>query len=83
MIEASSAEVQKDFRGFREKAEQEPVMVLHHSKPSVVIVAADEYARLRRRDKRAVPTDDLPEWLVDRIAGTEMGPEFAHLDEEP
>ena len=83
MIEASSAEVQKDFRGYREKAEQEPVLVLDGDKPSVVILAADEYARLRRRDKRAMSTDDLPEWLVDRIAGTEMDPGFAHLDEEP
>jgi PHD/YefM family antitoxin component YafN of YafNO toxin-antitoxin module len=82
VIEASSAEVQKDFQGFRERAEQEPILVLHQDKPSIVILAADEYARLRRRSKRAIQTDDLPEWLVDRIAETEMEPKFAHLDEE-
>lgn len=82
MIEASSADVHKDFREFREKAEGgEPVMVLHHDKPSVVILSADEYARLRRRDKRAMSIDELPEWLVERIAETEMDPRFAHLDE--
>ena len=82
MIEASSAEVHKDFRGYREKAESgEPVLVLHHDKPSVVILSADECARLLRRDKRAMSADDLPEWLVDRIAETDMDPKFAHLDE--
>jgi PHD/YefM family antitoxin component YafN of YafNO toxin-antitoxin module len=81
VIEASSADVQKDFRAYCQKAEHEPVLVLHRDKPSVVILAADEYARLRRRDKRSMSADDLPEWLVERIARTEMGAEFAHLDE--
>ena len=26
-------------------------------------------------------TEELPEWLVDRIAEAEMEPKFAHLDE--
>jgi PHD/YefM family antitoxin component YafN of YafNO toxin-antitoxin module len=82
MIEASSAEVQKDFRGYREKAEGgEAVVVLHYNKPSVVILSAGEYARLRRRDKRVMLNEELPQWLVDRIAETEMDPKFAHLDE--
>ncbi|MEO8713475.1 MAG: type II toxin-antitoxin system Phd/YefM family antitoxin [Acetobacteraceae bacterium] len=77
----SSADLPKDFKGYREKAEHEPVMILHYNKPSVVMVSADEYARLKRRDKRVVLADDLPEWLVERIAATEMDPSFAHLDE--
>jgi PHD/YefM family antitoxin component YafN of YafNO toxin-antitoxin module len=57
------------------------VTVLHYNKPSVVIVSAAEYARLKRRDKQVLLTEELPEWLVDRIATSEMDPKFAHLDE--
>ena len=72
MAEATSAEVQKNFGEYRAKAEREPVVVMHYNKPSVVLLSADEYARLKRRDKRAVATEDLPDWLVERIAATHM-----------
>ena len=55
MAEASSAEVQRNFGAYRERAEgangaPEPVTVMHYNKPSVVIIAAEEYDRLKRRD---------------------------------
>jgi PHD/YefM family antitoxin component YafN of YafNO toxin-antitoxin module len=86
MVEVSSAEVGKKFSTYREMAEgargaPEPVLVLHYNKPSVVIVAAEEYARLKRRDRVVGATEDLPEWLARRIAETEMDPRFNRLDE--
>jgi PHD/YefM family antitoxin component YafN of YafNO toxin-antitoxin module len=86
MVNATSTEVQRDFGAYRELAEgsraaPEPVTVLHGDRPSVVIVSAAEFARLKQRDKRAMATEELPEWLVDRIAASEMDPRFAYLDE--
>ena len=85
MVEVSSAEVQRNFGTYREKAEgvhgePEPVVVTHYNKPSVVIVAASEYARLKRRDKRVLAADDLPEWIADLIGTAEMDPRFSYLD---
>lgn len=86
MVEVSSAEVQRNFGAYRERADgsrgaPEPVTVLHYNKPSVVIIAAEEYARLKRRDKIVTATEDLPEALVSRIASSEMEARFAYLDE--
>lgn len=86
MVEVSSAEVQRNFGTYREvaegtRADPEPVTVLHYNKPSVVIVSAAEYARLKRRDKQVVLTEDLPEWLARQVAESEMDPRFAHLDQ--
>jgi len=55
MAEVSSAEVQRNFGAYRERAEgahgtPEPVTVMHYNKPSVVIIAAEEYERLKRND---------------------------------
>ena len=55
MAEVSSAEVQRNFGAYRERAEgvhgtPEPVTVMHYNKPSVVIIAAEEYERLKRKD---------------------------------
>jgi PHD/YefM family antitoxin component YafN of YafNO toxin-antitoxin module len=86
MPKISSAEAQRNFGTYREiaegaAAEPEAVTVLHYNKPSVVILSAVEYARLKRRDKQVLLTEELPEWLVDRIATSEMDPKFRHLDD--
>jgi prevent-host-death family protein len=85
MREVSSAEAKRNFGTYREiaegaRGEPETVTVLHYNKPSVVIVSAAEYARLKRRDKQVLLTEDLPEWLVERIATGAMDPSFTHLD---
>jgi hypothetical protein len=81
MVHVSSAEVQKNFVEYRMAAEEAPVHVSHCNKPSVVIVSADEFARLKR-DKLVVATDELPDWVVGEIAKTEMDPKFNCLDED-
>jgi hypothetical protein len=86
MVDVTSTEVQGNFGVYREMAEgchgaPEPVTVLHGDKPSVVIVSAAEFARLKQRDKRAMAIEELPEWLVNQIATSEMDPRFSYLDE--
>lgn len=46
------------------------------------IVSAEEYARLKPRDRRVVPTGDLTDADVERIAKAEVPVEHAHLDED-
>ena len=82
MTQVSSADVQKNFGEYRAMAEQEPVYVSHYNRPSVVIVSAEEYERLKRRDKQVMATEDLPEWLVEQIADSEMDARFDHLDKD-
>ena len=76
MRQASSADVQKNFGEYRVAAESEPVQVMHYNKPSVVIVSSEEYNRLKARDKISMATEDLPEWLVDQIAASEMDAKY-------
>jgi len=86
MVDVSSADVQRNFGAYREIAaggpvEPEAVTVMHDDKPSVVIISAVEYERLKQRDRQVALTEDLPEWLVEKIASAEMDPKFAALDE--
>jgi prevent-host-death family protein len=75
MPDVSSADVQRNFGAYRELAEGEAVRVMHYNKPSVVIVSAAEYDRLKRRDKQVMLTEDLPEWIVERVAAGDVGPD--------
>jgi PHD/YefM family antitoxin component YafN of YafNO toxin-antitoxin module len=72
MTEASAADVARNFGAYREIAEghngpAEPVMVLHYNKPSVVILSAAEYERLKSRDKQAAFVEDTPEWIIEEM----------------
>lgn len=86
MLDVSSAEVSKSFGVYRERAEgsggaaPEPVRVMHYNKPAVVIVQADEYERLKRRDKMSLAIEELPEDLVEKVAATAMDPRFDFLN---
>ena len=80
MVEISSAEAGRNFSQLREKAESEPVVVLHYNKPSVVIIAASEYERLKRRDKRVLSIEEMPTWLADLVVNGKMDARHDHLD---
>jgi len=81
MVEASSADVSRNFSQYREKAEAEPVVVLHYNKPSVVIISAQEFERLKRRDKQALSIEEMPEWLVKQVINGKMDRRHDHLDD--
>jgi PHD/YefM family antitoxin component YafN of YafNO toxin-antitoxin module len=64
MVEVSSAEVQRNFGAYRERAEgahgvPEPVIVMHYNKPSVVIIAAEDYERLKRKEGVMIAAETL------------------------
>ena len=56
---ASSAEVQKNFGRYKDAALAEPVVVTQYGKPSVVILAATDYERLKELDRRILLLDEM------------------------
>lgn len=55
------AEVKKDFERYQDRALRTPVTVTKQGRPSVVILAAEEYERLRSLDRRALSVTELSE----------------------
>jgi hypothetical protein len=47
-----------------------------------VVVSADEYQRLKRRDRRVVAAEDLSDAELDLIARAEVSTDHARLDDE-
>jgi PHD/YefM family antitoxin component YafN of YafNO toxin-antitoxin module len=82
MLTVTSAELQKQFGRFRDLARREPVSVTHHGRDSLVILAADEYERLKALDTRkALHPWELPNDLVealDRSAPPDSSAQFDH-----
>ncbi len=56
---ATAAAVQKNFGHYRDAARLRPLTVTHHGRPSVVILAAEEYERLRKLDRQVLAVEEL------------------------
>lgn len=52
----SIQDAKNSFSSVVEAASREPQTVTKHGKPAVVVVAADEYARLRHLERRNAPS---------------------------
>jgi GTP-dependent phosphoenolpyruvate carboxykinase len=72
MVEISAAEAARNFSRYREKAESEPVVVMHYNKPSVVMISANEFERLKRRDRKVMPVEEMPDWLAALVINGKM-----------
>jgi prevent-host-death family protein len=68
MVTITSAELQKQFGKFRDMARRVPVSVTHHGRDDLVVMAAEEYRRLKSLDDRiACHPSDLPPDLLQAL----------------
>jgi prevent-host-death family protein len=81
-LSVTSAEFQKAFGRYREVAQREPVTITNHGRDSLVLLSADEYHRLKRRDRVALRVEDLSEEDVHAILTAEIPPEASQYDHE-
>jgi prevent-host-death family protein len=76
----SASEFQQAFGALSDKARQEPVVITKHGRDSLVVMSADEWRRLKRRDRRVGLTTELPDEWVEAVRNAKVPQEFAPLD---
>lgn len=81
MIRVSSVEFGKEVGRYQDMALRQPVVVTRDGRDRTVMISADEYARLRRRDRQVFAAGELPDDLVEAIGRTEMDARHNHLDD--
>lgn len=81
-VSISSAEFQRAFGRYREAALKAPVTITNHGRDSLVLMAADEYQRLKARDRVAVRIEDLDEETFRAITEQELPADLARFDDE-
>jgi PHD/YefM family antitoxin component YafN of YafNO toxin-antitoxin module len=58
------------------------VVITKHGHDSLVVMSAEEWARLKRRDRRVGLAGELPEEWIEAVRRSEISEEYAHLDVE-
>ncbi len=78
----TSSEFQQAFGALSDKARHEPVVITKHGHDSLVIMSAEEWERLKRRDRRVGLTTELPEEWAKAVRNANVPDGFDHLDHE-
>jgi prevent-host-death family protein len=81
MVRVSSTEFSKEVGRYQDIALSQPVVITRNGHDRTVIISAEEYERLKRRDRHVFAAGELPDEVVEAIAMTEMDPRHRHLDE--
>ena len=80
MSRVSATEVGKAVGRYQDVALSEPVIGTSNGRDRTVVIAAEEYRRLKRRDRTVYAAGELPDEIVEAIARTEMDPRHDHLN---
>jgi PHD/YefM family antitoxin component YafN of YafNO toxin-antitoxin module len=82
MVRAPAAEFQKRFGRYQDLALTRPVMVTRNGRDRTVMISAQEYFRLKRRDREVLGLDDFTEADLEAIRAAEPPAESAQFDHE-
>ena len=67
MARVTSGELQREFGRYRTVAQREAVIITNHGRDDLVLLAADEYARLCRQIQKAFHVSGLPDDVVNEL----------------
>jgi prevent-host-death family protein len=81
-VKVTTADFIKNYGRLADRALSEPVTITKNGHDRLVVLSAEEYERLKRRDRRVVRAGELTDAEVALIASAEVPADYAHLDEE-
>jgi PHD/YefM family antitoxin component YafN of YafNO toxin-antitoxin module len=81
-MKISNTDFLKNYHALTDKAQSEPIVITEGGRDRLVVLSAEEYERLKRRDRRVVKLEDFTEEEMALIARSEPSREDAHLDAE-
>ncbi len=81
-MRVTTADFIKHYGSLADQALTEPLTITKNGRDRLVLVSAEEFSRLKSRDRRAVLSAELSDAELDLIAKAEMPVEYAALDAE-
>ena len=78
----STGEFIRNFGALSDRALTEPVTITKNGRDRLVVLSAEEYDRLRRRDRRVIRAEEITDEELNLISAAEVGREFDHLNAE-
>lgn len=82
MVTVGAATLARNFGHYQDVALKEPVAITSNGRERLVLLSAEEYHRLRRRDRRVLGLEDFSAEEILAIARSEAPADTAKFDHE-
>jgi PHD/YefM family antitoxin component YafN of YafNO toxin-antitoxin module len=81
MIRVPSTEFGKEIGRYQDLALSQPVVVTRNGRDRTVMISAEEYLRLKRRDRQVLATADASDEIIEAVKNSKMDPRHDSLDD--
>ena len=81
-VTVTAAEFHRKVGVYQDMALTRPVAITKNGRERTVLVSAEEFHRLKRRDRRVVAAGDLTDRQMEAIGKAEVPDRYARLDDE-
>ena len=81
-VTVSAAKFHRNVGVYQDIALTKPVTITKNGRERTVLLSAQEYARLKRRDRRVIPAGQLSERQIEAIRNARVPDRHANLDKE-
>lgn len=81
-VTVSAAEFHRNIGTYQDMALTRPVAITKNGRERTVLLSAEEYHRLKRRDRRVVVAGELSDRQIEALRNAKVPDQFAHLDDE-
>ena len=82
VVTVTSADFQRNIGLYQDEALKKPVAITKNGRPRTVLISAEEYERLKRRDRRAISAGDISDRHLAALREAKVPDRFADLDAE-
>ncbi len=81
-VTVTSAEFQRNIGTYQDIALTKAVTITKNGRERTVLISAEEYARLKRRDRRAIAAGEFSERQIAALKAAKVPDQHADLDHE-
>jgi prevent-host-death family protein len=82
IVTVTAAEFHRNVGVYQDMALSRPVSITKNGRERTVLLSAEEFHRLKRRDRRTIAAGDLSDRQVEAIRDARVPDQHAHLDGE-
>jgi PHD/YefM family antitoxin component YafN of YafNO toxin-antitoxin module len=81
-VTVTAAEFHRNIGTYQDMALTKAVNITKNGRSRTVLISAEEYARLKRRDRRVIETGELSERQVAALREARLPEQYSDLDRE-
>ncbi len=81
-VTVTSAEFHRNIGTYQDLALTKTVAITKNGRERTVLISAEEYSRLKRRDRRVLAAEELSDEEAAAVQSAQVPAEFAPLDDE-